>query len=59
MSTRFSRSGKKLPENFKEDLKTIIAEAKAINLDEHEFSDHEKKEFNEELEEIEALIQVS
>ena len=56
IATRFARSGKELPKDFKESLKTIVAEAKAINLDEYEFSDKEKKVFKEDLEEIEALI---
>lgn len=56
IATRYSRCGKKISDQFKKRLEVIISEYKEINLHEHGLADDEINVFNEEVEEVEALI---
>ena len=56
IATRYSRCGKTVSEEFKKRLETIIPKAKKLNLQEYGLIDEEIKVFNEEVEEIEALL---
>lgn len=56
IATRYSRCGKTISEGFKKRLKTIIPKAKSLNLQVYGLTDEEIKVFNEEIEEVEALI---
>lgn len=56
IATRYSRCGKTISEQFKRRLETTISKAKMLNLQEYGLTDEEIKVFNEEVEEVEALI---
>lgn len=56
IATRYSRCGKIIPEEFKKRLETTISKAKTLNLQEYGLTDEEIKIYNEEIEEVEALI---
>lgn len=58
IATRYSRCGKTISEQFKRRLKTTISKAKTLNLKEYGLVDEEIKVFNEDIEEVEALILV-
>lgn len=47
---------KKISEQFRKRLETVISKAKELNLQEYDFTDEEIKVFIEEVEEVEALI---
>ncbi len=56
IATRYSRCGKAVSKEFKKRLETTILKAKMTNLQEYGLTDEEIKVFNEEIEEVEALI---
>ena len=56
IATRYSRCGKTISEQFKKRLETAISKVKSLNLQEYGLTDEEIKVFNEEIEEVEALI---
>ena len=56
IATRYSRCGKTISEQFKKRLETAISKVKTLNLQEYGLTDEEIKVFNEEVEEVEALI---
>lgn len=56
IATRYSRCGKTISEQFKRRLETIISKAKMLDLQEYGLTDDEIKVFNEDVEEVEALI---
>lgn len=56
IATRYSRCGKTISEQFKKRLETVISKIKTLNLQEYGLTDEEIKVFNEEVEEVEALI---
>ena len=56
IATRYSRCEKTVSEEFKKRLETIIPKAKILNLQEYGLTDEEIKVFNEEVEEVEALL---
>ena len=56
IATRYSRCGKIISEQFKKRLETAISKVKTLNLQEYGLTDEEIKVFNEEVEEVEALI---
>lgn len=56
IATRYSRCGKKISEQFKKRLVTTISKAKKLNLQEYGLTEAEIIVFNEEMEEVEALI---
>ncbi len=56
IATRYSRCGKIIAEQFKKRLETVISKVKTLNLQECGLTDEEIKVFNEEIEEVEALI---
>lgn len=56
IATRYSRCGKKLSEQFKKRLDITISKAKMLNLQEYSLTEAEIAVFNEEIEEVEALI---
>ena len=56
IATRYSRCGKTISEQFKKRLETIVSKGKALNLQEYGLTDEKIKIFNEEIEEVEALI---
>lgn len=56
IATRYSRCGKKLSEQFKKRLEVIISKYKTSDLQEYGLTDEEISVFNEEIEEVEALI---
>lgn len=56
IATRYSRCGKKISEQFKKRLKDSIFKAKLLDLQEYGLTEAEITVFNEEIEEVEALI---
>lgn len=56
VATRYSRCGKKISEQFKKRLDITISKAKMLNLQEYGLMEAEIAVFNEEIEEVEALI---
>lgn len=56
IATRYSRCGKKISEQFKNRLEIIVSKAKMLNLQEYGLTEVEITVFNEEIEEVEALI---
>lgn len=56
IATRYSRCGKPISEQFRKRLETTVSKAKMINLREYGLMEAEIKVFNEELEEVEALL---
>ena len=56
IATRYSRCGKKISEQFKNRLETVISKVKVLDLQEYGMTDEEIKVFNEEVEEVETLI---
>lgn len=56
IATRYSRCGKKISEQFKKRLDITISKAKMLNLQEYGLMEAEIAVFNEEIEEVEALI---
>lgn len=56
IATRYSRCGKTISEQFKRRLETAISKVKTLNLQEYGLTDEEIKAFNEEAEEVAALI---
>ncbi len=56
IATRYSRCGKTISEEFKQRLKTIVPKAKVLDLHEYGLTDDEINVFNEEIDEVEALI---
>lgn len=56
IATRYSRCGKKISEQFKKRLDITISKAKMLNLQEYGLTEAEIAVFNEEIEEVEALI---
>ncbi len=56
IATRYSRCGKTISEQFKKRLEVTISKAKTLNLQDYGLTDQEIKVFNEEVEEVEALI---
>lgn len=56
IAVRFSRCGKKISEQFKKRLKIILDKYRTIDLQEYSLTDEERMLFNEEIEEVEALI---
>lgn len=56
IATRYSRCGKTISERFRKRLENTISKAKVLNLQEYGLTDAEIIVFNEEIEEIEALI---
>ena len=56
IATRYSRCGRKISEQFKKRLEIIISKAKMLNLQEYGLTEMEITVFNEEIEEVEALI---
>ncbi len=57
IATRFSRCGKEISNQFRTRLEGILQKAKVINLFEYGLDDDEIMVFNEEIEEVEALLQ--
>ena len=56
IATRYSRCGRKISEQFKRRLETIISKYEMLNLIEYGLTDDEVEVFNEEIEEVRALI---
>ena len=56
IATRYSRCGKMISEQFKKRLENTISKAKILNLQEYGLTEEEIKIFNEEVEDVEALI---
>ena len=56
IATRYSRCGRKISEQFKNRLEIIVSKAKILNLQEYGLTEEEITVFNEEIEEVEALI---
>ncbi len=56
IATRYSRCGKRLSEQFKRRLETIISKAKVLNLQEYGLTEKEIIVFMEEIKEVTALF---
>lgn len=56
IATRYSRCGKKISEQFRKRLGNIIPKYKSLDLQEYGLTEEEISVFNEEIEEVEALI---
>ena len=56
IATRYSRCGKKISEQFRKRLENIIPKYKSLDLREYGLTEEEISVFNEEVEEVEALI---
>lgn len=56
IATRYARCGKKISEQFKKRLETILSKARTLNLKAYGLTDEEIAVFNEEIEEVDALI---
>ena len=57
IATRFARCDKDIAEKFRSKLYTIVEKAKQINVDVYGFTDREKEEFYDELDEVELEIE--
>ena len=56
IATRYSRCGKTISEQFKKRLEDIIPKYRSLDLQEYGLTEKEISVFNEEVEEVEALI---
>ncbi len=56
IATRYSRCGKKISEQFKRRLVSIVSKYKVLQLTDYGLTAEEIEIFDEEIEEIEALI---
>ncbi len=56
IATRYARCGKRISEQFKNRLETILSKARMLNLKEYGLTDEEIAVFNEAIEEVDALI---
>ena len=56
IATRYSRCGKTISEQFKKRLEDIIPKYRSLDLQAYGLTENEISVFNEEVEEVEALI---